>query len=214
MKQSSVNGNTSTSTSTWLNNWKLSKSDIGVTTTDELISKDQLDGYLQQFWHQVKQECGKDFKDTTAKTGFAAISQDRERPLANVAERGEDINLFSDIEFRGFNKILNARFKNLQEKGYTGVSSADNFTMKENEMISSSIFCNPNTAEGLLHRVKVYVAMYLIERGGQPLSMLLSDLEEKVDQNTGQTYYRREKFAFGRTPLDGSVARHLEEESF
>ncbi|KAI9009844.1 hypothetical protein BC832DRAFT_552624 [Gaertneriomyces semiglobifer] len=184
-----VNKNTYASTITWTRKWNEYKRDVDAKFEDTTVSKPELNYHLEQFFAQVRQDNGEEFKDSTLQVGFAALA----RYFKGLFEkRSEQLNIHDDLVFKGACQVFRGRLRQLRQNGHTGTKSTSKFSKSEIKRILDSEFCNPSTPDGLLHRVYVHVTLYLMERGDSLAMMMRNEIEEEHDES-GAVYYLRAK---------------------
>ncbi|KAI8818689.1 uncharacterized protein EV422DRAFT_507873 [Fimicolochytrium jonesii] len=187
IKEADNNPNTVRSTKTWVKKWNQYKEECHLTYEDGTVNVAQLNKDLEAFIIQVKMDNGEEFRDSSLDTGFGSLGR-------YLKLKGEEnnrvVNIQSDTEFRGARTILNVRMANLQKMGNGGTNAASDLSLEEFRTMLGSAFCSVDTPEGLLHRVYLYLSVFLVERRGEASHMEVPDLKLKM-MAAGEYYFER-----------------------
>jgi hypothetical protein len=154
---------------TWAKHWMQYKREAGWVFDDLFVSHEELASALCDFFAQVKPVRGNEFRDSTILNAFNAMNRYfkelRKKARLSDPNINNIIDLHNDPVFEIARDAREARIARLQREGMTGINSADHLTHVEQEKLLQCDYFSIESAEGLVRRIGLVLAISLICRG-------------------------------------------------
>lgn len=143
LREKSRNKNTKKSTQTWLKVFDAWRNERGEPRKLEEIPAEELDGVLCRFFVEIRKQDGNEYEPDS----LAVMQSSLDRHLKFA---GKTYSILRDRQFARSRDMLNAKAKDLREKGYGKKLNASNaLSADDEEFLWSSGYLGKHSAEAL-----------------------------------------------------------------